>query len=538
MKRLVKTLMVGILLGAVLLSGCKSKEEDTSNKDVSNQTRESMPNSDTPITIVTHYLSCKEDGKELSTGKYSEIVFSDEYKKEYPALWEEVEDLNESWNSATNTAVSEYAGYKSEEENPQDSAYVSEVEASILRADDKLFPVSVYNYDDAGGAHPSHYTSIINFDAQTGDHPSLENVLTDEEGFPKQVRSKMEEAYPECMEVVDDYFYPEETVEEADVFQYKLDEDSYMWAITKKGLEISFPPYDIAPYAYGEMGIEFLFDEYPDIVKEAFFVNEKTDVSSQVKTEEDDEVAEVEATEFNYESEQTVISNPTWERYMDEDQTEANGYVTLTEISKEKTDWLNTSVWADENGFTLAEPTYEDENYSYIPTLSDSAPYDYQYTGIMIYDKESDTLLYDIDLYALCNGPDESMSKESDAFQYLRYAKVVDDILYVEIGHNGYASEEPQSNYICAIDLLNDDRLLFRSEPLTANASNFLIVDDTIICGYGFTDEKDALYLLDRFTGDRVQTIPLESMAEQFEIRDDTLYVACYNTAYKYKVSR
>ena len=88
-----------------------------------------------------------------------------------------------------------------------------------------------------------------------------------------------------------------------------------------------------------------------------------------------------------------------------------------------------------------------------------------------------------------------------------------------------------------AVDL-NTYEPLYRSEPLVANGYNFVIVGDTIICGYSFTAEPDYIYLLDKNTGEKYDEIPVNSSPYQFEVRDDTLYVATYNTAYEFKISR
>ena len=77
---------------------------------------------------------------------------------------------------------------------------------------------------------------------------------------------------------------------------------------------------------------------------------------------------------------------------------------------------------------------------------------------------------------------------------------------------------------------------MFRTEPLVANADNFVIVGDTIICGYGFTDEPDYIYLIDRFTGEKYETIPVITAASQFVVVGDTLYVATYNTDYEFDI--
>ena len=121
--------------------------------------------------------------------------------------------------------------------------------------------------------------------------------------------------------------------------------------------------------------------------------------------------------------------------------------------------------------------------------------------------------------------------------EYIRWAQIVEDKLYVSVAHYGYASEEPNNAYILAIDLTSN-QLLWKSQPLVANSSNFQVFGDTIICGYGFTAEPDYIYLLNRYTGDIAQTIPVVSAPEQFEIRGTTLYVATYNTAYEFEIGQ
>ena len=125
--------------------------------------------------------------------------------------------------------------------------------------------------------------------------------------------------------------------------------------------------------------------------------------------------------------------------------------------------------------------------------------------------------------------------KTSDTKQYLKYSKIIDNILYMAICLNGYSAEEPMSNYLVAVDL-DTNEILFKTEPLTVNSRNFVIIGDTIICGYGFTDETDWIYLLDRYTGARIDSIPVDSMVEQFGEKDGVLYVITYNMLYEFKI--
>ena len=73
--------------------------------------------------------------------------------------------------------------------------------------------------------------------------------------------------------------------------------------------------------------------------------------------------------------------------------------------------------------------------------------------------------------------------------------------LYVETAHQTYArSSYGRNGYVSAIDP-KKRKLLWRSPALVANADNFVLLNDTIVSGYGFTAEPDYLYAIDRATG-------------------------------------
>ena len=65
-----------------------------------------------------------------------------------------------------------------------------------------------------------------------------------------------------------------------------------------------------------------------------------------------------------------------------------------------------------------------------------------------------------------------------------------------------------------------------------ANADNFAIIDDFIICGYGFTAEDDYLYILDKYTGKVLDRILLKTGPDYIYEIGDKLYVRTYNTNY------
>ena len=111
----------------------------------------------------------------------------------------------------------------------------------------------------------------------------------------------------------------------------------------------------------------------------------------------------------------------------------------------------------------------------------------------------------------------------------LRWAEVLDGVLYVANGHSTYAADTGGANaYVSALDLTTG-RLLWRSEPLVSNANNFLVVGSGIVAGYGFTAEPDRLVVLDRATGKVTQQLTLPSGPEQLMDLGDEILVRCYD---------
>lgn len=111
------------------------------------------------------------------------------------------------------------------------------------------------------------------------------------------------------------------------------------------------------------------------------------------------------------------------------------------------------------------------------------------------------------------------------------WAKLEDKVLYINRYYNGYASKD--TNYIMAIDMQTGN-ILWRSKDQTADARNFIVKEDVIVCAYGFTAEEDYIYQLDKKTGRIVSETKLAFMADFLIEQDDKLYVHTYNRDYEF----
>lgn len=197
-------------------------------------------------------------------------------------------------------------------------------------------------------------------------------------------------------------------------------------------------------------------------------------------------------------------------------------------------EWFNT-VGESEPGYYWA-----DENYLYCK----SEAKDYEYTQLDVYDNRVDggdaPLLYSfnmIDFHETGEFKNDDDIFASYTAQGIRYALIKDDILYICTGHRTYAASNPKTGYITAIDI-NTGEVIWKTKQQVCNSSNFAIVDDTIVCGYGFTDEPDFLYVVDIKTGQVVDTYDVKNAVDYVVNQDNKLYVRCYSYNYVYDIER
>ena len=108
-----------------------------------------------------------------------------------------------------------------------------------------------------------------------------------------------------------------------------------------------------------------------------------------------------------------------------------------------------------------------------------------------------------------------------------------DGIFYGASVTNGYA--QPDTCFMFAYDL-EDNKLLWRSADQTYNSMNFILKDNVILCGYGFTSEDDYLYQLNLHTGEVLSRLKLKKQPDLLVYQDNTLYVHTYSYNYTIEI--
>lgn len=187
-------------------------------------------------------------------------------------------------------------------------------------------------------------------------------------------------------------------------------------------------------------------------------------------------------------------------------------------------------VWFASVGMNWNQDEYSDENYTY--RIGGDEKY-YRKTIVYLYDKKSNKLLgtYDFHDYIWAEG------YESNDFvdRSISYAIVKDDVLYVNMYHNTYAESCPSNAYVVAIDM-STGSVIWKTSPLVSNSYNFLILGDNIITGYGFSAEDHYLTIINRYTGEVMDTVNILKSPEYLYYKDNVLYVRTYSYDYEFDV--
>ena len=182
--------------------------------------------------------------------------------------------------------------------------------------------------------------------------------------------------------------------------------------------------------------------------------------------------------------------------------------------------------------------TINDPNYVYSYTLSSRyGQYDHQYDTVTIHNNYTDRDIAILDFSNFITPDNIAIGDEAFVKECVNYVQIIDSVVYVSIAHRTYAESAPHNAYIMALDMNDDYKVIWKSEPLTCNSDNFAIVDGSIICGYGFTDEPDYIYELNRYTGERMTTIKVKTGPDYFYAINGTLYVRTYDTNYVYQLA-
>ncbi len=220
------------------------------------------------------------------------------------------------------------------------------------------------------------------------------------------------------------------------------------------------------------------------------------------------------------------VENPSWDYYIAENIQSGTKPYTIKLLEETANEIIDTEEWLAEYEFYYNAEKEMDGKYHAV----------IENNGTLVNIFEHDTCIAGLDFTDYMYAPDLVEADKDFVDETVHDVKIVDDILYASVFHYTYAASAPSNAYIVAISL-EDYSVIWKSQPLVCNSHNFEIVNDVIICGYGFTAEDDYLYQLDRITGCVLDKYQLKSKADYIIHADGRLYVRTYNTDYVMEIA-
>jgi hypothetical protein len=117
----------------------------------------------------------------------------------------------------------------------------------------------------AGAVHPNSYTEVVNFDLKNGKLLKLGELFLPASKYVQTIsKFSIQELKKQSKEQGADAMLDDDWIQKGagpDVTNYDK------WAITKQGLEITFDPYQVGPYAAGSQRIVVPYSALKDIIK-------------------------------------------------------------------------------------------------------------------------------------------------------------------------------------------------------------------------------------------------------------------------------
>ena len=527
------------------------KDEETGQDSHSENADEAVSEeSEIRFTVVQNHIETEDyyvpeegDSFPYAFVDYSSFELPDDLKKNYPTLAQSLEEYStDTYEYAVSTLARAAESAREEDMSYFATSYQESWDLEVLRADERAVGWLVVYYYYYGGPHPYTYFGTDMIDTKTGKTLTLSDVVKDVDGLSQIILENL-------IAIDDTYvFSEEENAQMLPLIEDMIDGGYLPWILNDTGFHVYFDAYALQYYAFGPIFADLSYEEYPDLFNEDYLpVKEDIPVEERISYKEAEPAGwssqELEPYLGEWETQGAgdqagyfVIECPDWEVPYIADgifDTLTASPVKLSEVSKDSSICLFEEDWSAETGIPLPGDLYgegysDDAYYYYADNSADEGRLAVEISEMGTYDFVG---TYDFSNYLYTPTPGNAYTT-----LYIPYAAIYDGVLYTEIAHLTYSEDQPCTGFVVAVEV-ETGKLLWRSEMLLANGRNFLVGEDTIICGYGFTDEDDYLYILSRHSGAVLEKRKLKTGPDYFIPVDDSLYVLTYDTVYQYLVS-
>ena len=215
--------------------------------------------------------------------------------------------------------------------------------------------------------------------------------------------------------------------------------------------------------------------------------------------------------------------------------------VRLTLLSCRANQITDEEEWLQRNGLTLRETRHEHpmgqytQRYSYATSGYLITTYGENWGNarkVVVTDEAQTTLYAAYDFEPWKFSPKTTLMGNT---QMVHDFIIEGNILYIAHGTNGYSDGAGyQTGYITAFDMEKQE-IIWTTRPLTCN-SGFDIVGNSILCGYGMTSEPDYIFVVDKYSGQRIQKTSVKKAVDYIVPKGDKAYVRTYSYDYVFSI--
>ena len=199
------------------------------------------------------------NGVEMLKQNYPMLCFSNRVEAQYPKLVRAFNEYNAELSNAAKSErneIIEQARLRYREYPQYFSAFYSDNDLLIRRADSYIVSLINEFRNYSGGAHGMYGWYGVNFDSETGRRLTISDVCTDANKLYTAIIKRL---------YADHDSRAFDNVEE-NVMKLIV-EDSINFVLEPNGITFIFNPYEIAPYAAGLITATILFSEQPGLFK-------------------------------------------------------------------------------------------------------------------------------------------------------------------------------------------------------------------------------------------------------------------------------
>lgn len=187
----------------------------------------------------------------------------------YESAAEGVRQWSEARTAEIRKLSSEYAGYASEDaayRDAENTAYQYSIYESLetARVDRRVISIIEMSSDYTGGAHGNYGYYGYTFDAASGQLLELADILEDAGRFQD---AASDDIIQKLKETQGDGLFPEYADTVRDIWTRN---EGPNWYLDAAGITFIFNPYEVGPYAMGDVRVTLPYEEFSSYMKDEY----------------------------------------------------------------------------------------------------------------------------------------------------------------------------------------------------------------------------------------------------------------------------